>query len=318
MKFSKLSIVVPAYNEEANIVPLLQRLRAVVETMKGMEAEFIIVDDHSRDGTSRVVMEEHRKDPRVKLLRLSRNSGSHTALQAGLCHTSGDAAVTMSADLQEPPEIIPEMLERIKAGKHIVWAVRASRSDSLINRARASLYHRFFKKFILPAYPKKGADHFMIAGEALKSIRSIPEKNTSLMGLVCWMGFEQDQVLFHRDKRLSGESKWSFPKTFKLIIDSLVSFSYLPVRAMSALGFLMAAFGFLYIVFLVGRYIFFDSRGVEGWHSLMIMLVLVSGIQMMMLGILGEYLWRIFEESRRRPLYIIENSIGFPKSPLDP
>jgi glycosyltransferase involved in cell wall biosynthesis len=310
-----LSVIIPAYNEEKNIPPLLQRLRTVVEKMTDITAEFIFVDDHSSDKTPYVIEEENKKDPRVKLLRLSRNTGSHTAIHAGLCHATGNIAVTISADLQDPPEMIPDMYEKVLEGKQIVWAVRGSRSDGLRRRIQGSLYHRFFKTFILPAYPKKGTDHFMITGVALDALRKSPEKNTSLMGLVCWMGFEQDQIFFHRDQRMHGHSKWTFSKTFKLLVDSLISFSYLPIRMMSVCGFLMAFVGFIYIVWLLSSYFFFSHRAVEGWASLMVVIVFVSGMQMMMLGILGEYLWRIFEEVRRRPLYIVEKSAGFNSQP---
>jgi polyisoprenyl-phosphate glycosyltransferase len=308
----RLSIIIPAYNEAENIPLLLKRLKEVLSGMKELEAEIIFVDDHSTDQTLKVIEKERGADPRVKVLRLSRNSGSHVAIQAGLRYASGDIAVTMSADLQDPPEMIPEMYQKVLEGKHIVWAVRATRSDGIRRRIQGGIYHRMFRYLILPGYPEKGTDHFMIAGQALQAIQKSPEKNTSLMGLVCWMGFEQDQIFFHRSQRHSGASKWTFSKTFKLIVDSFISFSYLPIRAMSVLGFLMAVLGFCYIAILIFRYLFLDYRGVEGWYSLMVVIVFLAGVQMSMLGILGEYLWRVFEEVRRRPLYMIEKSAGFP------
>lgn len=306
----KLSVIIPALNEEANIPVLTARLRSMLDGLGGVESsEVILVDDHSSDGTSAAVRRVRAEDARFKLLRLSRNSGSHVALQAGLIHATGDVAVTMSADLQDPPEMIPEMLDKIRAGAQIVWAVRASRAEGLRRRVQGSLYHRVFR-LMLPAYPAKGTDHFMVAGEALEVIRRSPEKNTSLMGLVCWMGFRQDQVFFHRAERAQGESKWTFGKTFKLIVDSMLSFSYWPIRAMSLFGVIMATVGFLYIVALVFRYLVFGSHGAEGWHSLMVAVVFLGGIQMTMLGVLGEYLWRVFEEVRRRPLFIVEAKDG--------
>lgn len=307
----KLSVVIPAFNEQENIVPLLKRLRAVLDSMKDTVAEVIFVDDHSSDRTSEVVAAENRGDPRVKLLRLSRNSGSHMALQAGLARATGDVAVTISADLQDPPEMIPEMLARIRVGKNIVWAVRETRKDSAWNQFRAQLYHRSFRRFILRNYPAKGADHFMIDRKVLDSLRHNPEKNTSLMALVCWMGFEQDEVPFHRDERHHGETKWTFWKTFKLIIDSLLSFSYLPIRFISFLGLIISLTGFIYIAVLIFRYVFLGVHGQPGWASLMVMVVFLAGIQMLMLGVLGEYLWRIFEEVRRRPAYMLEKEVGF-------
>lgn len=311
MPTTKLSVVIPAYNEQENIPLLLQRLRSTMEKMRGIESEFIFVDDHSADATPTLIFEEHSRDPRVKLIRLSRNSGSHVALQAGLACCSGDIAVTLSADLQDPPEIIPLMLDKIWLGKNIVWAVRETRKDGWWYRIRANLYYSLFKRFVLPGYPRKGADHFMIDRKILKALIENPEKNTSLMALICWMGYEQDEVCFHRAKRHGGKSKWTFAKTFKLVIDSLISFSYLPIRVISFIGFLISILGFIYIVTLLYRYFFLKIHGVEGWVSLMVVVVFLAGVQMMMLGILGEYLWRVFEETRRRPSYLIEKKVGW-------
>ena len=307
-----ISVVIPAFNEAENIPALFDRLRKTLASLDCVSSEVIVVDDHSSDRTSEAVMEERRKDPTIKLIRLSRNSGSHVALYAGLSCVSGDVAVTMSADLQDPPEILPKMLSQIRSGKNIVWAVRESREDGWVTRARGRLYNLFFKRFILPGHT--GADHFMMDRLVIDALRNHPEKNSSLMALVCWMGFSQGEVGFHRAQRQHGSTKWTFWKTNKMILDSILSFSYLPIRFMSFFGFIMSFFGFIYILVILYRNFFLGIHGVSGWGSLMVACVFLSGVQMFMLGIVGEYIWRIFEEVRKRPLYLIERKEGFQES----
>lgn len=305
-----ISVVIPVHNEEENISILYSRLSVVAKEASGCAFEFIFVDDYSQDGSFGILKEISGKDKRVKLLKFSKNFGSHIACVAGLSFASGDAAIMMSADMQEPPELIPSMIDKWKKRYGVVWAVREERKEPYMKILLAKVYYRLMKKIALKEFPLQGSDMFLIDRKVIDVVVAIKEKNTSLFGLICWSGFKQATIAYKREKRNAGKSKWTVSKQIKLAIDSFVSFSYLPIRLSSYLGFLISFSGFLYALFIIIRY-FFYKGGVTGWSSLMIVLLIVSGIQLLILGILGEYLWRSLEESRKRPLFIIDEKIGF-------
>ena len=306
----KFSVVVAAYNEEANIPVLYQRVLALDWAGLGLEPEFVFVDDHSRDRTPTVLKALAKADPRVKVLRFSRNFGSHKAFAAGLEHASGEAAVILASDLQDPPETIPQLVEKWRGGAKVVWAVRAEREGvSALSQLFSRFYYFLMRRFAEVQPPKSGADFLLVDKVVLQALRQAPEKHTSLLSLIQWMGFDQDYIEYTKQARLSGTSKWTLRKKLKLAVDSFVSFSYAPIRLMSAVGFLFSIVGFLYAVIVIFRALFSDVP-VQGWSSLMCVLLIVSGVQLIMLGVLGEYLWRAFDETRGRPRYIVEERIN--------
>jgi glycosyltransferase involved in cell wall biosynthesis len=307
----RLSVVVAAYNEEGNLPLLRQRVAALDWTALGLEREWVFVDDHSRDRTPQILAGFAAEDPSVKVLRFSRNFGSHKAFAAGLEHSSGDAAVILAADLQDPPEVIPALVEKWRAGAQVVWAERSERQgESFLTRAASRVYYRLMRRFAEVEPPRGGADFLLVDRAVLDALKSAPEKHTSLLSLIQWMGFEQDHITYVKAARHSGRSKWTLAKKLKLAVDSLVSFSYAPIRLVSAAGLILAFTGFLYALVVMTRAFFYGSP-VQGWTSLMCVLLIVSGIQLVMLGVLGEYLWRAFDEVRGRPRYIIERRINF-------
>lgn len=305
-----LSVVVAAYNEEGNLPLLRQRIANLDWAGLGLKAELVFVDDHSSDRTPRILEGFAAGDRAVKVLRFSRNFGSHRAFAAGLEHCSGDAAVLLAADLQDPPETIPLLVERWRAGAKVVWAVREERrGESALTRLFSRLYYWLMRRFSDVQPPRRGADFLLVDRQVIEALRSAPERHSSLLALILWMGFDQAEVAYVKAARFQGRSKWTVRKKLKLAVDSFVSFSYAPVRAMSAIGIAFALAGFLYAVFIIARS-HFQRVPVPGWASLMCVLLVVSGVQLAMLGVLGEYLWRTLDESRGRPRYILEKRIN--------
>lgn len=307
----KLSVVVAAYNEEGNLPLLYQRVTALDWSALGLEIEFIFVDDHSRDGTPRLLRELAARDPRVKVLRFSKNFGSHKAFTAGLEHATGDAAVILAADLQDPPETIPALLAKWRAGAKVVWAVRGEREGvPFTDKLFARFYYGLMRRFADVQPPREGADFLLVDRSVLDQLRATPEKNTSILLLIQWMGFPQDFITYTKAARHSGRSNWTFSKKLKLAIDSLASFSYAPIRLASLIGVVFALTGFGYALFVAARAIWWGSP-VQGWPALMCVVLITAGAQLLILGVLGEYLWRTYEESRHRPRYLVEERINF-------
>jgi dolichol-phosphate mannosyltransferase len=306
----RLSVVVAAFNEEGNLPLLHERLLALDWAALRMDPEFVYVDDHSRDGTPRVLAGLAARDPRVKVLRFSKNFGSHKAFTAGLENCTGDAAVILAADLQDPPETIPLLLAKWNEGARVVWAVRGDREgESLMTRLLSRAYYFLMRRFAEVRPPRKGADFLLVDRVVVDELRAAPEKHTSLLSLIQWMGFDQAEITYTKAARHSGRSNWTFRKKVRLAMDSFVSFSYMPLRLASACGLLFAFSGFLYAAVIAIRAVSMGSP-VQGWASLMCVLLIVSGVQLIMLGVLGEYLWRTFDEARGRPRYVIEKRIN--------
>lgn len=306
----KLSVVVAAYNEQGNLPLLYHRVKALDWGALGLEVEFVFVDDHSRDQTPAILRDLAQRDPRVKVLRFAKNFGSHKAFTAGLEHCTGDAAVILAADLQDPPETIPQLVEKWRAGAKVVWAVRGQREGvPLSDKLFARFYYGLMRRFADVQPPREGADFLLVDRCVLDQLRASPEKNTSILLLIQWMGFPQDFITYTKAARHSGRSNWTFSKKLKLAIDSLAGFSYAPIRAASLMGVLFAVSGFGYAIFVAARAIWWGSP-VQGWPALMCVVLIAAGAQLLILGVLGEYLWRTYEESRHRPRYIVEKRIN--------
>ena len=306
-----LSIVIPLLNEEQNLRPLHQRLAAVASTLD-RDVEFIFVDDGSSDRSAAVLKELGAEDSRVRSLSLSRNFGSHGAILAGFSYARGDHAVILTADLQDPPELLPELLARCEAGYDVVWGSREQRDDPWLTVVFSEMYNRLMRRVALPNWPQHGFDFVVVSRRVIEVITSRQERNTSLFGQILWAGFPQTSVPYTRSARRSGKSKWTLSKKIKLAIDSFASFSYVPVRLISVLGFPFAVCGAAYATFVLTMR-FTHGVTITGWASLMVVLLVVGGTQLVMLGIIGEYLWRTFDETRGRPPFIISEATGFEK-----
>ncbi len=304
-----LSLVTPAFREQENLPVLYQR---ICDALGSEDWEWVIVDDHSPDATFDVIRQLAAKDARVRGIRLARNSGSHTAISCALQHVRGKCATVLASDLQDPPEVVPDLLARWREGSPVVWAVRARREGEKAGTIGFSRLYYFIMRRLsgMKEMPATGADFFLIDRRVIDAYREFGESNASVFALLTWMGFRQTQITYAKQSRLHGRSGWTLAKKLKLVVDSITSFSYAPIRLMSYVGFTVALVGFVYAAFVVWNAL----RGVpaQGWSSLMVVLLVLGGLQMLMLGVLGEYLWRALEESRGRPRYIIEDVVGSP------
>lgn len=311
---SKLSVVVPVYNEEENLDALYRRLTAVAETLLDFEWEFLFVDDASTDSSFAILGEMTKADPRVKAIKLSRNFGSHIAIIAGLDHCTGDVAVNISADLQDPPELIPDMVKKWQQGFDMVWAVRESREDSRLKVWLADAYYFLMQKLALKNTPMRGSDVVLISRRVIDLVVSMGHKNIYLFSAILWLGLNQTTVTYRRGKRLKGVSKWPYSRRIMAAIDSFVSFSYFPIRLITYSGIVLSFTGFLYAGVVVFSTLVLRTAA-PGYASLMVAILVLSGIQLLMLGIVAEYLWRVLQQVQPRPLFIVERKLGLPDSP---
>ncbi|ANG62492.1 hypothetical protein A8C75_08315 [Marinobacterium aestuarii] len=300
-----ISIVTPAYNEAKNLPVLYQRLCQVLDEA-ALNWEWVLVDDHSGDDTFEVITELAQHDPRVKGYRLARNSGSHLALTCCLNHVRGNCTIALAADLQDPPEVIPELLAQWQEGYQVVWAARARREgESWLTKGAARLYYMMMRKVLgFRDMPANGADFFLLDRQVVKALSKFGEQNISLLALLTWMGFRQTAIQYDKQARLNGRSGWTLGRKLKLLIDSVTAFSYLPIRAISYFGILVAFIGFSYALFVI--YNALTGTPPQGWTTLIVIVLFLGGIQMLMMGVLGEYIWRGLDESRRRPRFILE------------
>lgn len=311
----QISVVMPAYNEEANIGAAVARTVAQLESV-GLSWELILVDDGSQDLTFVRMREAAEADGRVRVLRLSRNFGSHIAITAGLEHAQGDASLVITSDLEEPAEKIPDFIRLWRAGYEVVWGIRTVRKEPLAVRLSSALFHLLFRLFGLAGYYRQavGGGFFLVDAKVIKVLRQLRERNRTVVGLLSWVGFSQTTVPYEPRLRRAGRSKWTLARRMKLAIDSFVAFSYVPIRLVSALGIAIAAVSFAYGLF-IGLRALFGGAAVQGWPTLMVTVLFLGGIQLLVSGMLGEYLWRALDESRGRPLYIVAEGIGFDQTP---
>jgi len=301
----KISIVVPVFNE-SNLPDLIPHLLALKDKIPDNEFEFVFVDDGSKDKSLENLLKFREKFPKeIRVVKLTRNFGSHSAIRAGLRVSKGDCVGVISADLQDPPELFVDMIKYWQKGTKIVLAVRKDRMDPGLSKISSKIYYHFIKKYAIPDFPKGGFDFFLADRQIIDELNKIPEKNTNLMNLLFWLGFDYVTIPYVRQKRKKGKSGWTFSKKVKIVIDSFIGFSYFPIKLLPSIGIIFAIVAFVYggIVFynwLVG------DVPVEGWTSTIILVTFIGGIQMIMLGILGEYLWRTLDETRKRPLFVID------------
>lgn len=303
----RISIVIPVYQNELNIAPTFQALTSELAKATHVEFEIVFVNDGSTDYSWEELLKVHNADPeRVTLINLLRNFGQVPAMLAGFANASGDCVVAMSADSQDPPGVVLQMVEEWERGHKLVVATRESRQDSFLNKITSKLFYRLMRKFALPNMPLGGYDFFLIDRNIVELLLKMDERNRFLQGQILWLGHRPKLIHYERRKRELGKSQWSLSRKIKYFIDGFVAYSFFPIRLVSFAGITVFFIGIILSVIIAVQTILFGTRAV-GWSSLMVALLTLNGLQMMMIGIMGEYLWRNFDETRKRPLYLIES-----------
>lgn len=302
----KVSVIIPVYNNQENIRPLYKDIKEKFIDQTSMEYEIVMVDDGSYDRSYKAMAEISEIDSNIKIVKLSRNFGSHAAVLCGLHQCTGDCAVVKAADLQEPTELLLQMVEKWKDGSNVVLAVRKSRPEKNISVLFSNLYYWIVRKTSLPNMPPKGFDVYLADRKVIDVLCALDEKNSALTGQLLWCGFRTACIYYDRQEREIGKSQWTVKKKVRLVMDTLFSFSTMPVKFVTIVG--MCSFiGALIWSFLTAISRITGRIHVEGWTMLFIFSLFSFGMIMITLGILGEYLWRIFDASRDRPAYIIED-----------
>lgn len=309
MKLSPvLSVVVPCYDEEEVIVATHRRLSTILPLIEE-SFEIVYVDDGSRDGTRAILLAIARDDPHVRILPFSRNFGHQAAVTAGVQHARGRAVVLIDADLQDPPEVIAQMVARWREGFQVVYGVRRSREgESTFKLATARAFYRLLNRVSEVPIPLDTGDFRLMDRCVVDQLNSMPERDRFIRGMVSWIGFRQTAIEYDRVKRFAGKSKYPLRKMLKFAVDGILSFSTKPLRLAANLGFLVSGFSALLIVYALFKRLFTDDW-VSGWTFLFIMTVFLGGIQLICLGIIGEYVGRIYGETKRRPLYILDETL---------
>ncbi|HZK56151.1 MAG TPA: glycosyltransferase family 2 protein [Desulfosporosinus sp.] len=305
----RYSIVIPVYNEEAVIIQTYQRLKQVMDSIR--EAyELIFVNDGSCDHTTALIKGFRDQDKAVKLIKFSRNFGHQIAITAGMDYASGEAIVVIDADLQDPPELILEMIAKWKEGYDVVYAKRTKRKgETFFKKQTARMFYRMLSASTDIEIPTDTGDFRLLDRRVCEELKRLPEKNRYVRGLVSWVGFNQTAVEYERDERLAGETKYPLKKMIKLSLDGLMSFSYKPIKLATYAGSVIITFGFTY---LGGMLLFkiFSKSAISGWNMVIAMQLVSTGIILTLMGIIGEYIGRIYDETRNRPLYIVSESYG--------
>ena len=305
-----ISIVVPTHNELPNIEPLWRRISAVFEKMAGYDFELIFSDD-SDDATPQRIVDLHHIDARVKLVRLSRRFGQSVALSAGIERASGDAMILMDADLQDPPEAIPQLIDLWKQGNEVVYVQRPSGSTYGVYKLFAYWFYRMLKKMSAVEIPVDAGEFRLLDRKVVNFLKTLTEHTRYLRGLTVWPGFRQTSMRIERAPRLQGATNYNFRRSFIVAIDGMLSFSTLPLRLATLLGTVITLFSFLLATGYVIARIFYPSIFGSGWASTFVSIFFLGGVQLIVLGIIGEYLGRIFIEVQNRPVYWVDWELGF-------
>ncbi|HEY2864038.1 MAG TPA: glycosyltransferase family 2 protein [Casimicrobiaceae bacterium] len=306
----ELSIVVPVYNEESGLAAFWARLAPVLGSLAS-RGEVIFIDDGSSDGTLAQLMSLRHVDPRVRIVSLSRNFGKEIALSAGLDHADGDAVIPIDADLQHPPELIAELVARWRDGNDIVIALRRDRAtDGLARRTASRLFHSLFARMTTVPVVRDAGDFRLMSRPVVEALRRLPERTRFMKGLYAWVGFRQTTISYDIEPRREGRSKWSAWHLWRLAIDGITSFSSLPLKVWSVIGLAFALAALTYGSYLIVRTV---VRGIDvpGYASVMVVILFLGGLQLLSLGIIGEYLGRVYDEVKARPLYVVRQRIGF-------
>ena len=307
---AKYSLVIPVYNEEVVIVETHKRLVKVIASI-GEDFELIFINDGSTDSTGALIKEICKKNNNVKLLEFSRNFGHQTAISAGIDFAKGEATIIIDADLQDPPEVIPEMIKKWKEGFEVVHGKRIKRKgESLFKKLTAFLFYRLLKNLTSFDIAVDSGDFRLIDKKVCATIKNMHEKSRYMRGLFSWVGYSQTFVEYVREERFAGETKYPLKKMLQFALDAITSFSYRPLRIASYIGFLLSCVSFLYLLIVIYQRLFTNTT-ITGWTSVIVVNLFFFGIVLIILGIIGEYIGRIYEETKNRPLYILKDKLGF-------
>ena len=311
----QFSVIIPAYNEEEVIEVCYSELTKVMQDLEETY-ELIFVDDGSHDETVSILRKISQEDKNVRIISFSRNYGHQIAITAGMDYSKGEAVVIIDADLQDPPSLIPLMVEKWREGFHVVYAKRIKRKgESFFKKVTAKIYYRLLNNLTDIEIPVDTGDFRLVDRRIVNILKEdIREKNRYVRGLISWIGFNQTYIEYERSERLAGETKYPLKKMIKFAVDGLTSFSYKPLKIATKIGFLLSIAAFVHLVYVVIEALFF-YRTNPGWASLMSVLLFSQGIILIILGIIGEYISRIFKEAKDRPLYIVQESIGYEPPP---
>lgn len=301
---SVLGLVIPVYNEEALVETLYQRISTVLDQL-AIDARVCLIDDGSRDRTPELLHAIAQRDPRFGYISFSRNFGHQTAVLAGVRELDADVYVVMDGDLQDPPELIPDLLDVWRRGHEVVYCVREKRKENIFKRAAYATFYRLLRSVSYLDIPLDTGDFCLMDRVVVDHLRSMPEHNQFVRGLRTWVGFRQTAFHYERDARAAGEPKYNLRKLFALAYDGLISFSFAPLRLVAKLGLLVSGIAFLVICALVFQKIFFGIPLV-GWTSMIVTMLFMGGVQLLTLGVVGEYVARIFDEVKARPLYVLK------------
>ena len=301
------SIVIPVYYNELNLPDTIPQLVSLGDKIPEYKLELIFVDDGSGDHSFEILRDYQAIYPNnITVIKLARNFGSMSAIQAGFTAACGDCVGMISADLQDPPELFLEMLQYWEKGNKAIFAVRQDREEPFLSKFFSNTYYSLVRKIALSEYPNGGFDFFLVDRQIIEELNRIQEKNTNIMTLIYWLGFKPIMIPYVRRNREKGISRWTMAKKIKLFVDTFVAFSYYPIRALSLIGLLVAVGSFFYGIFILLYWLLFGIP-VQGYVPIMLVITFTSGIQMTMLGVLGEYLWRTLDEVRRRPPFVIDD-----------
>jgi len=309
IKAVDLTVIIPVYNEEAVLEELYKRLNLILEFMT-LNYEVIFVNDGSCDGSQEIIKQINKKNFNYKCLAFSRNFGHQIAISAGLDFAQGNATIIMDADLQDPPELIPELLKKWKEGYEVICAKRESRKDGLFKKLTAHCFYRLFNKISDISIPLDTGDFRLLDKKVVMTLRTFREKNRFLRGLFSWAGYKHTYVTFSRSERYAGKTHYPLIKMIKFAIDGLLSFTALPLRLATWLGVICSFMGFVGIIWVI-IIRFLPQYHSSGWATLMTTVLFIGGVQLFIMGMIGEYLSRIYTEVQNRPLYIVREKIGF-------
>ena len=305
-----VSIMVPMYNEEAVFSSLFERLHSVLSQLT-MDYEIVCIDDGSKDNTRALLDAKVASDPKVKAVFFSRNFGKEAAMTAGLDYVRGDAVIPIDSDLQDPPELILEMVAKWQEGFDVVFAKRVSRqTDTFVKRNTAGMFYKFFNSLSEMPIPENVGDYRLMSRRVVEAIKKLPEKDRFMKGLFCWPGFKNTTVEFERQEREVGDTKFNYWKLWNFALNGITSFSSLPIRMGVYLGLIVSALAFVYGAIVVFKTLV-TGIDVPGYASLLVVVLFIGGVQMFFLGLLGEYIGRIYKEVKGRPIYIVEEAKGF-------
>lgn len=310
----KYSIIFPVFNEQENIDSLYNKTKKALDTL-GSDYEFIFINDGSTDATAHLLTELNKKDKKVKFLNLSRNFGHQAAVAAGLKFAKGESVAILDGDLQDPPDILPTFFSKLDAGYDAVYAIRKNRKESFLKRAAYSLFYRFLRRVANIDIPLDSGDFCVMNQKVVRALNSLPERNRFIRGLRSWVGFKQIGLEYERDARAAGKSKYSFTKLIKLAFDGIFSFSYVPLQIMFYFGLISLFLSVLGTLFAIYNKFFTNNYvKVPGFATTIILVMFVGGLNMFALGLIGEYMRRIYDETKARPPYVIDDMIGIDKN----